>query len=97
MTPAEIETRRRIKLSIWAYAYEFKSHSLVDDFIYDMESYTVDLSVSTGNIVMDAWFICNFEPDTGMWIHKHPELGRIAELYGEHYLYSIKMPNPVRC
>ncbi len=84
-SPKEIETKRRIKLSIWAYAYEFESHSIVDDSIFDVESYQVNLNIRTGRPDLDMWFVINFQPCTGMWIHKHPDLKRIAELYERYY------------
>lgn len=79
------ETRRRIKLSIWAYAYEFRAHSIVPDAQFDVESYCVDLRVDTRRPDLDFWFRAEFEPATGMWIRKHPELHRIAELYERYY------------
>lgn len=84
-TPQEIETRRRIRLSIWAYAYEFMTHSIVSDSVYDVESFSVNLKIPTNRIDMDYWFWGNFNPYTGMWIHKHPELTRIASLYERFY------------
>ena len=30
---------------------------------------------------MDKWFKNHFDPSTGQWIHKHPNLKRIDELY----------------
>jgi len=84
-TPKEIETRRRILLSIWAYAYEEMSHGIVSDAIYDVESYQVDLNIRTDRPDMDIWFVCNFQPWTGTWIHGHPELDKIVVLYLRHY------------
>ncbi len=84
-SPKEIETRRRIKLSVWAFAYEFRAHSIVTDAIFDVESYLVDLSVETNRLDLDYWFRAFFQPHTGMWIHKHPELSKIEKLYEEHY------------
>ena len=85
-TPKEIETKRRIKLSIWAYAYEFKDHSIVPDWQFDLESYQVSLAIETDRLDLDYWFRAHFQPCTGMWIHKHPELGRIKELYERYYI-----------
>lgn len=82
--PKEVETRRRIRLSIWAYAYESKNVSLVPDGLFDPESMMVDLTMMTDRPDLDAWFRKEFEPCTGMWIHKHPELDRIEELYINH-------------
>lgn len=84
-TPVEIERRRRIKLSIWAYAYEFHDHSIVPDAMFDVESYCVDLSIDTDRPDLDFWFRANFNPCTGQWIHNHPDLVRIGQLYKEFY------------
>lgn len=84
-TPIEIETRRRIRLAVWAYAYEFENKSLVSDQVFDVESYCVDVRIDTGNPMMDYWFRGFFEPATGLWIHQHPEIDKIRELYERHY------------
>jgi hypothetical protein len=83
-TPKERETRRRIKLCVWAYAYEFHD-SVVPDYLFDVEAYQVDLSVHTDRLDLDFWFIAEFIPDSGMWIHKHPELDKIKQLYESWY------------
>jgi hypothetical protein len=77
----EVETRRRILLSLWAYAYEFEDDSLVPDHIFDSESKKVDLKIKTNNSKMDKWFAKSFDPSTGMWIKDHPELDKIKEIY----------------
>lgn len=78
---AERETRKRIKLSVAAYAYEFESDSLMSDKEFDKLALSIDLSVSTNRPDLDKWFKKQFDPCTGMWIRKHPELEKIAELY----------------
>lgn len=84
MTVCE-ETRRRIKLSVWAYAYEVRNIALVNDGLYDFQSSLVDLSKSTNRPDLDFWFNCNFDPCTGIWIHKHPELDKIINLFERYY------------
>lgn len=79
------ETRRRIKLSVWAWAYEFQNVSLVPDYLYDYESMLINLSVFTKRPDLDYFFITNFNPSTGLWIHKHPELDGIENLYWRYY------------
>lgn len=76
----EVERRRRILLSIAAYAYEVLNVSLMSDADFDAECLAVDLSIDTENAEMDAWFRKRFQPHTGMWIHKHPYLGRIHQI-----------------
>lgn len=71
----------RMQVALWAYAYEFESDSLVSDAKFDEACRQVDPSIPTDSPEMDAWFKANFNPSTGMWIHSHPHLGRIAEIY----------------
>lgn len=84
----EIETNRRIKLSMWAYTYEFENRSIVSDAVFDVECMMVDLSINTNRPDLDVWFRENFNPSTGMWIHKHPELEKIAKLVAKHVAKS---------
>lgn len=74
------ETRRRIRVSVWAYAYEILGRSMVSDDVFDAECRKIDLSVNTYRPDMDLWFRQNFNACTGMWIHSHPEIQRIAQL-----------------
>lgn len=85
-TEVEVERRRRIILSITAYAYEVMNVSLVSDADFDAECLKVDLSIDTENAEMDVWFRKWFQPHTGMWIRNHPHLGRIHQLAKEHFL-----------
>ena len=68
-------------MSVWAYAYEFKADPLVEDSVFDFEASRVDPQVNTGNDVLDKFFREEFDPDTGMWIHKHPDLEGIKRVY----------------
>ena len=77
----ESERRRRILISLWAYAYEFESDSLVTDAEFDQECKLVDPTITTDHAAMDKFFKEEFMADTGMWIHKHPELDKIKKIY----------------
>lgn len=79
-TPVEIERRRRIRVAVWAYAYELLSEALVDDATFDEECKLVDLKVATGHQQMDLWFKRNFSPDTGMWVRRHPGIQRLHQI-----------------
>lgn len=79
----DIERHRRISVALWAYAYEFENVSLVSDAKFDEWCLKVNRSIRTGHDVMDAFF-CEggvFDPCTGMWVHQHPELDKLAQLY----------------
>lgn len=79
------QIRLRIRLSVFAYAYEFDNESLISDGEFDALCLQVDPSIETGNVKMDKFFKTEFNPSTGQWIHKHPELQRIIELYKKYY------------
>ncbi len=82
----ELERQRRICLSLWAYAYEFKNNSLVSDETFDIVAKQVDTSISTNKPELDAFFRQEFDAYTGQWIHKHPELHLIKQLYSRLYV-----------
>lgn len=86
-TKEEKETKKRIQVALWAYAYEIESDPLVSDAEFDKMCESVDLKVDTGNKMMDDWFKENFEAHTGQWVHKHPQMGRLKDLYedSKHY------------
>lgn len=75
------ETHRRIKLAVWAYAYEVVGTPAVPDAVFDAECARVDLSRSTGRPDLDLWWRQNFDPSTGMWVLGHPELDKVARLH----------------
>lgn len=77
----ETERRNRIRLSLAAYSYEFRDVSIMSDAEFDALSRKIDLTKSTENDMLDKFFREEFEPDTGMWIRKHPELDKLGLLY----------------
>ena len=79
------EIRRRIKLSVAAYAYEVHDDSVMSDGEFDQQCLLVDTSVSTGNRKLDNFFKKYFDPSTGSWIHKHPEKRKLEHLYQTYY------------
>lgn len=78
-TPVEIERRIRIRLSLWAYAYEIKNAPLVSDGLFDAYAYCSNKEIITGRF--DAWWKMFFTPYTGSWIHTHPDLIGVERLY----------------
>jgi len=80
-TPLEAERRNRIRLSVAAYAYEYHDDSIMSDSAFDSLSLLIDTSVSTGNTKLDNFFKKHFEPDTGLWVRKHPELSGLERVY----------------
>lgn len=86
----EKQTRLRIKLAIYAYAYEIENQSLISDEEYDKMSLEVDTSIKTSNRKMDNFFKKHFDPSTGVWVRKHPEIRKLSYLYGKYYKESAK-------
>lgn len=89
-TKQEIETRRRIVLSVAAWAYEYADpdreiESFLDDHTFDRECYFVDLSISTSRPDLDEWFRANFQPFTGSWVKGHPEKHKLEAMYFRSY------------
>lgn len=77
----EVERRRRIRLSVAAYAYEFHSDSIISDAEFDKLSEQIDKNVKTGHRILDRFFKKNFEPCTGMWVQKHPDKAGLEWIY----------------
>lgn len=81
----DTETRNRIMLSVYAYAYEFMNDSLIDDEQFDSLAKQIKPTVRTGNKKIDDFFAKEFVADSGMWIRKHPELDKLNNLYNKYY------------
>lgn len=86
----EIERRNRIMVSVWAYAYEIMNESLVSDALYDETCRSICPFIRTGNDIMDTFFLNEFDPSTGMWIHRHPQIEGIRKLYERWYKCPIR-------
>lgn len=94
--PSEIERRKRIRLAVAAYAYEFDSDSIMSDGDFDKLCLEINPHMSTVENhhnedtikrykVLDAFWNEEFQPDTGQWIHKHPELELVKSTYFKHF------------
>ncbi len=81
----EIETRRRIRVAIAAYAYEVLDRPIMSDTEFDKLAQSIQPKVGTCHPMLDEFFVTRFSPMTGMWIHDHPELRRVQALYNVHY------------
>ena len=79
------EIRNRIRLSVAAYAYEYKDDPIMSDTEFDELSKKIDVSEKTGNRKLDNFFKKHFAPDTGMWIHKHPERSKLEFIYENYF------------
>lgn len=80
-SPEERERRNRVLISIYAYAYELRDDSIVTDAEFDTLAQKINPEVSTGHDALDTFFKEEFSAFTGQWIHKHPELDKVANKY----------------
>lgn len=80
-SPVEIERRRRILVSVWAYAYEIMNDPIVSDAKFDSECRAVNLDQGTEDDSLDFWFSENFDPDTGQWVNDHPNKEGLHKWY----------------
>ena len=79
------EIRNRIILSVAAYAYEYMDDPIMSDTDFDKLALKINPNEKTGNRKLDNFFKEHFMPDTGMWIHKHPEKEKLKYIYKEYY------------
>lgn len=84
-TQIEVERRNRIRLSVAAFAYEIVGESIMTDAEFDRLALSIRPQITTGRINLDAFFLGRFSPNTGMWIHQHPELAKVRDLYYRRY------------
>ena len=75
------EIRNRIRLSVAAYAYEYKDDPIMSDENFDKLAKEINPEEKTGNRKLDNFFKKEFTADTGMWIHKHPERNKLEQIY----------------
>lgn len=90
-TKVEKERWRRIMLAVWAYGYEVESRPLVDDATFDYHAFEVNLSIDTGRPDLDEFFREHYDPNTGMWVWKHPEFEKV----GKRYRWLLTQPGVV--
>ena len=86
MTPIEAERRNRIRLSVAAYAYEYRNDSIMSDAEFDELSLQIQPSVETGNRKLDNLCKKHFSPETGMWIRKHPDKRGLENIYHRYWI-----------
>lgn len=79
------EIRNRIRIAVAAYAYEVLDAPIMSDAEFDRLALQIDPQKDTGEPELDAFFFCDFDPSTGVWVHQHPDLAGIARLYEAYY------------
>lgn len=81
----EKERHRRIRLSLAAYTYEVHNEIIMPDTDFDKLCLEINRGMDTGRPELDRFFREDFDPSTGMWIHKHPELDKLGAIYDKLY------------
>ena len=79
--------RRRIKVSVAAWAYENGHKPIMTDAAYDKLSKVVyqERNIATGNNRLDRFFRQHFDPSTGLWVYKHPNPRALETIYARYY------------
>lgn len=79
--------RHRIRVSVAALAYEYNYRSVMSDTAYDTLANIVHkhINVATGNHRLDRFFQRHFTPHTGLWIHRHPNILGLINIYARYY------------
>jgi hypothetical protein len=95
---ARVERERwlRIRVAAAAYAYEVEAKPIVDDATFDMLARHVRPQIMTGHPVFDVFFLTHFEPFTGAWVYRHPDLLGLKRICAKirHYKF-VRGPNNV--
>lgn len=81
----EREVHRRIQIAVAAYAYEIADKPICSDMMFDWMASKIQKNLGTGHPVLDEFFAAEFSPMTGMWIHQHPELAGIEQIFTRYY------------
>lgn len=75
---AQEQRRLRLKVLAAAYAYEIMHESYMTDAEFDATCQRIDVSVDVDS--HDQWWRDNFDPSTGIWVHRHPDQDGLRRL-----------------
>lgn len=78
--PRATERRNRIKIAVAAYAYEILGDPVMTDAQYDTLARLIHPEMITGRFDLDVFFGTKYTPDSGIWVHQHPEIGLLRRL-----------------
>lgn len=83
----ELVRHDRIKVAVAAWAYENNYKPIMTDRQYDQLSERVYLerNIATGNYRLDRFFQKNFDPNTGLWVRKHPDIAGLENIYARYF------------
>ena len=83
------ETWRRDQLAAVTFGIELRGHSIMLESDWDCIAARIDRTMGTCRPVVDEFFAAEFSPMTTAWIHRHPELDRIGEIF-DHYVIAMR-------
>lgn len=79
------ETRNRIRVSVAAYAYEIATDPTMSDADFDELCLKINPDESTGRAEEDLFFLLDFAPHTGSWVHRHPDKAGLKMIFEKFY------------
>ena len=84
--------RDRIRVAVAAWAYENNHKPTMSDSAYDELALRVQktLKIATGTPRLDKFFRRHFTPDTGLWVHKHPNPAGLENIYARYHQPVLK-------
>jgi hypothetical protein len=74
------EIRNRTQVAAAAYAYEVLNDPIMSDAAYDALALKIRPEVKTGNDTFDNFFATKYNPNTGSWVHQHPDIGSLKRV-----------------
>lgn len=78
-----VETRNRIRLAVAAYAYEVEDSPIMSDAEFDRLARSIRPTMTTGSARLDWFFLTQFDPSTGVWVHKHPDKAGLRRILAQ--------------
>lgn len=83
--------RDRIRIAVAAWAYESGYRPIMSDQEYDDLSERVhrQRNIATGYSRLDRFFQRSFDPDTGMWVHRHPNVQGLINIYMRVHYFML--------
>lgn len=87
-TPEEDILRARIwrrkQLASVTFGIELRGVSIMLESDWDRIAARIEPRVGTGNLLIDDFFAGCFSPMTTSWIHRHPELDKVGQLFDRY-------------
>lgn len=79
------EIRNRIRVAVAAYAYEVENLPIISDAEFDELAKSIRPWIATGDARMDWFFLTEFSPHTGVWVHRHPGIEGLRSIFRRYH------------